>query len=81
MVTRTEAYEVGEEVVVRLARARVFDPRAGGVLRERRLPPWTIARVMHCHDADGAPRYVVSFRHRDAGYIASVDSGAIEGIA
>jgi hypothetical protein len=66
---------------VRLARARVFDPRAGGVLRERRFPPWTIARVMHCHDAHSAPRYVLSFRHHDAGYICSVEPRAIEGIA
>jgi hypothetical protein len=81
MITRTEEYEVGEEVVVRLARAQVFDLRAGGVLSERRLPPWTIARVMHCDEANSAPRYVLSFRHRDAGYLCLVEPRAIEGIA
>ncbi len=81
MVTRAEAYEVGEEVVVRLGRARVYDPRAGDVLRERRLPPWTIARIMHCDEAESALRYVLWFRHRNAGYICSVEAHAIEGVA
>jgi hypothetical protein len=81
MYTTAITYEIGEEVVVRLACARVFDPRRGEELRERRLPPWTIARVIHCDAPDSPRRYALSFQHRHVQYLCSVDASAIDGIA
>jgi len=81
MAVRTAAYEVGEEVVVRLARAEVFDPQLGALKRSRRVPPWMIARIIHCEEQRGIMRYVLSFRHRHAQYLCSVDEREIEGTA
>ena len=81
MDTTTVTYEIGEEVVVRLACARVFDPRRGEELHNKRLPPLTIARVIHCDETDRPRRYTLSFQHRDAPYLCSVDASAIDGIA
>ncbi len=81
MDVKTAAYEVGEEVVVRLARAQVFDPRQGALLRSRRVPPWMIARIIHCEEQQDSRRYVLSFHHRHAAYLCSVSEAEIEGTA
>lgn len=81
MDVKTAAFEVGEEVVVRLAHAQLFDPRRGTVLSTLRRPPWMIARILHYDDAQGGRRYVLSFQHRDAAYLCSVDERDIEGTA
>ena len=81
MDVKTATYEVGEEVVVRLARAQVFDPRRGALMRGRRVPPWMIARIIHCEEQQDSRRYVLSFQHRDAAYLCSVNEGEIEGTA
>ncbi len=81
MEVRTAAYEIGEEVVVRLAHAEVFDPQLGAPQRSRHVPPWMIARVIHCEERRGGMRYVLSYRYRHAAYLCSVDEGEIEGTA
>ncbi|TAK62434.1 MAG: hypothetical protein EPO22_07505 [Dehalococcoidia bacterium] len=81
MDVKTAAYEVGEEVVVRLAHARLFDPRRGAVMSTRRRPPWMIARIIHCEEQQDGLRYVLSFQHRDAAYLCSVNEQEIEGTA
>ncbi len=81
MNVKTAAFEVGEEVVVRLGRARVFDPRRGVVMRARRVPPWMIGRIIHSEELQDSRRYVLSFQHRDAAYLCSVDEQEIEGTA
>ena len=79
--SRTETYAIGEEVVVRLGRAIVFDGRQGIARRRRFGPGWTIGRILH-RDGDGeATRYVLTFRHREAPYLCSVDATAIDGTA
>lgn len=74
-------YLMGEEVVVHLARARVFDPQRGVVLERKRVPSWTIGRVIHRSDQPERHSYTLSFQHRDAAYLCTVDETAIEGIA
>ncbi len=81
MDVKTAAFEVGEEVVVRLGRAQLFDPRRGTVLSTRRRPPWMIARIIHFEETQDGRRYVLSFQHRDAAYLCSVEAGEIEGTA
>jgi hypothetical protein len=78
---RDNGYVEGEEVVVRLGRARVFDPQRGVVLERRRVPPWTIGRVIHRSDERSGQSYVLTFRHRYSAYLCAVDGAAIEGTA
>ena len=79
--TTNEGYGEGEEVVVRLGHARIFDPQRGIVLGRRRVPPWTIGRVIHRSDGSRGQSYVLSFRHRYDAYLCAVDATAIEGTA
>lgn len=81
MVTTVEGYVEGEEVIVRLDHARVFDPRRGTVVERKRTPPWTIARVVHASGVASKRAYVLAFRHRETDYFCAVDSSAIEGMA
>ena len=81
MDVETAAFEVGEEVIVRLGRAQVFDPRRGIVMRDRRAPSWMIARIIHCEELQAGRRYVLSFQYRDAAYLCSVNEAEIEGTA
>lgn len=81
MDVKTATYEVGEEVVVRLAHAQLFDPSRGAVMRARRVPPWMIARIIHWEEERDSRRYVLSFQHRDAAYLCSVNESEIEGTA
>jgi hypothetical protein len=74
-------YEVGEEVVVRLAHAELFDPHRGEVVPARRQPPWIIARIVHSEESRDGRRYVLSFQYRDAALLCSVNEHAIEGTA
>jgi len=79
--TAQQGYAIGEEVVARLGRASVFDPRLGQVLVRKRMPSWTIGRVIHCEGEPRPRRYALTFRHKSAQYLCAVDEEAIEGTA
>ena len=81
MDVKAAAYEVGEEVVVRLAHAQLFDPSRGALMHTHRVPPWMIARIIHCEEMRNSRRYVLSFQHREAAYLCSVNESEIEGTA
>jgi len=81
MDVKTATYEVGEEVVVRLAHAQLFDPSRGAVMRTRRVPPWHDRPDHLLGRGAGSRRYVLSFQHRDAAYLCSVNESEIEGTA
>jgi hypothetical protein len=84
MVTEVEAafaYARGEEVVVRLRRARVFHLEGGGGLSAACVPSWTIGYVMATRrDGRGRASYLVRFSHDGSDCVCWVRERAIEGV-
>jgi hypothetical protein len=75
------AYEIGEEVVVRLAGIEAWALDAGAAVAPERLPPWTIGEVCGRVRRDRRTMYAVRFRRGHSTCICAVDAGAIEGTA
>ena len=74
------AYEIGEEVVVRLDGAEPFEVESGAPLTP--VPQWTIAEITGKVARDGdRPGYALRFRQGVAMCICVIDEDAIDGTA
>jgi hypothetical protein len=75
------AYNVGEDVVVRMAGVRAFDVERGRPVTAACVPDWTIGAVVARSDRESVPTYALRFDVHDAPCICLVDESAIEGVA
>lgn len=76
----THAYDIGEEVVVRLDGVRTFEIQ-DSIIPVGALPAWTIAEITARHTRDGVEWYTITFLHGDKEWICTVPATAIDGIA
>ncbi len=76
-IEKTETYEPGEEVVVRLDSVKDLQPEAPAA----GLPPWTIAEVLARREHEHGVVYEVRFVVRRRLYVCEVDAASIEGTA
>ena len=79
-IEKSETFEPGEEVVVRLDAVKALRVEGAGALPAS-LPAWTIAEVLARRDGEGGTVYDVRFRHRRQVYVAEIDAASIEGTA
>lgn len=75
------AYQIGDEVVVRLDGVDAFDLLSGAAVGRSRLPEWTIADVTARVERHGRCVYAIRFRHEEAICIALIDEASIDGVA
>jgi hypothetical protein len=75
------SYAVGEEVVVLLDHAEVFDLLQGCTVPTSRIPGWTIGTIIHRAGPADRPVYVVRFRSRGNTCLCAVPETCIEGTA
>jgi hypothetical protein len=76
----THAYDIGEEVVVRLHGVHTFEVQ-DSIIPVGALPSWTIAEITARHTREGLDWYTVTFRHDEKEWICTVPATAIEGTA
>lgn len=74
------AYEVGEEVIVRLEAGGIFEV-VEGEMALHALPDWTIAEIVSRVASSGAPQYMMTFAWAGSTYKCTVAESAIEGTA
>lgn len=74
------AYDVGEEVVVRLDGVRTFEVQ-DSIIPVGALPSWTIAEVTARHTREVVDWYTVTFLHDGKEWICTVPAAAIDGTA
>lgn len=75
------AYQIADEVVVRLDGVDAFNLVSDAAFERSRLPRWTIADVTARAERHGRLVYAIRFSHEEALCIALVDESSIDGIA